>query len=304
MIDNSDPINDLMVKFYANRSSSTCVSYRNDLDTFRNYLGESSVHDVVRRLIQTPHSQANLTVLYYKVTLLEQKISSSTINRRLSAIRSLLKIAQQMNLIHWQLDIMNEKVIPYNKMRIIDAQDFKKLLKKASAQTHRKKAARDCAIIRLIHDLALKRNSITRLDFSDLDTIKKKLTVSLPSDANKTIKSFSKVTLQALTHWIKYRGEFEGPLFINFDHANKGKRLTGTSIYRIIRKLSEECGLATGPEEIRNGVISEVITKVEKIEISVEEIKAFSDHKITKNILDFKKKKEKAQKRLSKIIVE
>lgn len=301
-MDDSDSINNLLVAFYSNRSLSTCKSYRNDLEAFRRHLGELTIHDVIHQLIHTPHSQANLTVLHYKVKLLEQAVNPSTINRRLSSIRSLLKTAQKMNLIHWQLDIKNEKIKPYDKTRINGKHDFKKLLEIASTQNNQKKAARDCAILRLLHDLALKRSSITRINFSDLNTHTKKISVYLPGTSKKTIKSISNVTYQVLINWIKYRGEFEGPLFINFDHANKGKRLTGTSIYRTIRKFSEKCGLSAGPEEIRNGAISEVITKAEAMGIDLSEIKAFSDHKNIKNLIDFNKKKEETQKFLSDLV--
>jgi hypothetical protein len=43
-----------------------------------------------------------------------------------------------------------------------------------------------------------------------------------------------------LRAWLEQRGLKPGPLFINFDRAQKGRRLTSTSIYRIVRDLDDQ----------------------------------------------------------------
>ena len=50
-----------------------------------------------------------------------------------------------------------------------------------------------------------------------------------------------------------------GPLFINFDHAGKGKRLTGTSIYRIIQKLGRKANINVRPHGLRHSAITEAL---------------------------------------------
>ena len=42
-------------------------------------------------------------------------------------------------------------------------------------------------------------------------------------------------TKESLTAWIKARGADPGPLFLNLDRARKGARLTGTSLYRLVK---------------------------------------------------------------------
>jgi len=49
-----------------------------------------------------------------------------------------------------------------------------------------------------------------------------------------------------------------GPLFTNFDRAGKGARLTGHSLYRIVRGIGRKAGLSTPvrPHGLRHAAIT------------------------------------------------
>jgi integrase/recombinase XerC len=55
------------------------------------------------------------------------------------------------------------------------------------------------------------------------------------------------------------RGQEPGPLFTNFDRARKGRRLTGTSIYRLVRGLGRRAGLTVRPHGLRHAAITEAL---------------------------------------------
>ena len=59
-------------------------------------------------------------------------------------------------------------------------------------------------------------------------------------------------TKAALEAWIQARGTEEGPLFVNFDRAGKGGRLTGSAVHFIVRGLGTKAAL-TGkmPKPVR-----------------------------------------------------
>ena len=54
-------------------------------------------------------------------------------------------------------------------------------------------------------------------------------------------------------------GEEPGPLFLNFDRAGKGQRLTGRGLYSMIRKLGESLGIKVWPHGLRHAAITEAL---------------------------------------------
>ena len=51
-------------------------------------------------------------------------------------------------------------------------------------------------------------------------------------------------TAAALKAWLDARGTEPGPLFLNFDRARKGHRLTGRSVHRIVKALGARAGVS------------------------------------------------------------
>ncbi|MBU3914833.1 tyrosine-type recombinase/integrase, partial [bacterium] len=217
-----------------------------DFDTFRHYLGLDTIEDALIALFSLPHSQANLIILHYKTLLQEASLKSATINRRLSALRSLVKTAIENKITPWKLDIENERIENGNNKAGPGKHGVKRILKASKKQNNHTKAARDYAIIRLLHDLALKRSSVVNLDYSDVNLEKGTICVKISCKIERT-KSLPTITKRALINWMDVSNKNTGPLFTNFDHAEKGNRLTGTSVYRIVRHLGNEIGIQTGP---------------------------------------------------------
>jgi hypothetical protein len=60
---------------------------------------------------------------------------------------------------------------------------------------------------------------------------------------SKQILSVPEATRSALQAWLDARGQEPGALFTNFDRAKEGKRLTGVSLYRVVRGLGQSIGL-------------------------------------------------------------
>jgi hypothetical protein len=56
-------------------------------------------------------------------------------------------------------------------------------------------------------------------------------------------------TKAALEAWLQARGTDEGPLFVNFDRAGKGGRLTGSAVYF----TSVSSGRRLGSPSVRTG---------------------------------------------------
>ena len=294
----------LLIQFFQSKSPLTVRSYKSDLEKFRQHLDLKTKADAIQHLLDAPHSQANLIVLHYKVKLLKNGTRPVTINRRLSTLRSLVSVANQLGYLHWQLDVNNEPLTSTKSTQKKDELFFQKLLETSKKQKNPLKASRDLAILRLLHDLALKRHSITQLNLSDLNSAHKTISVEIKGHTEKVVKRLPSPTLNCLTEWVAMRGSEPGPLFINFDHAGKGRRLSGSSIYRIVRQFGQNCGVIATPQIVRNSAIRKALKLAEKEGIRPNEFTLFSGHKNSATLQRFKRQKLRIQSSISDMIAE
>ncbi len=297
-----NPAHTLIRAFLNGKNESTLRAYRADLENFREYVGVKTLSKSARLLIESLHGQANLLALNYKTQMQKQGFKPTTINRRLSALRSLIQLANTLGIISWKLEVKNDQVESYRDTSGPGEGNFRKMIAANWNQRNQQKAIRDYAILRLLHDLGLRRSSVVNLDYSDLDFEQKRIWVTLKRRTEKKMKELPDATATALSDWILIRGTDDGPFFTNFDHARKGNRLTGTSIYRIIRKLGKEVGIQTRPHGIRHTAITEVVKKAKEADIGLEEVIDFSDHKDVKTLLIYRDRERNVQGTLSKLI--
>jgi Phage integrase, N-terminal SAM-like domain len=91
----------LYAAFLAGRSPHTLRAYGADLEAFAAYLGESSPGAALSRLISLPAGEGNGLLLAYRAHMIDAGLTPATINRRLAAIRSALKLARTLGLTPW-----------------------------------------------------------------------------------------------------------------------------------------------------------------------------------------------------------
>jgi integrase/recombinase XerC len=249
-----DKIDHLLYSFLVRSSSETRRSYRADLDGFSAYLGTDSIAIAVGLLLDSPPGQACLTVLHYRSILRDRGLKPATCNRKIATLRSLVRSANALGLITWQLDIRNDKM-RRNTLPKPQMSDLWRLLTCSQQQPKPAKSARDYAILRLILDLGLKRGVVAGLDMTDVDWQKSRLTVRVDNRTTATHLDLPIRTVKALRHWMDHRDPVDGPLFVNFDRARKGARLTPNSIYRIVRQLGKKAGIEIGPDRVRSAAV-------------------------------------------------
>jgi integrase/recombinase XerC len=91
-------------------------------------------------------------------------------NRRLAALRSLVKLANTLGLVSWTLAVENVKAQAYRDTRGPGLEAYKAVRAVAQAQPGTKGLG-DVALLRLLRDLGLRRGEAVRLDVSDLATV-------------------------------------------------------------------------------------------------------------------------------------
>ena len=73
------------------------------------------------------------------------------------------------------------------------------------------------------------------------------------------------------------RGDKPGPLFMSLDRGNRGRRLTGRSVHRIVRALGKQAGLGTvRPHGLRHAAITEALDLTRG---NVRAVQRFSRHR-------------------------
>src|SRR3954453_14446022 len=86
----------LAAAFFAGRSPHTLRAYRRDLEDFARFAGGASAEAAGRLLLAGGQGPANEGALRYRASLLECGLAPATVNRRLAALRSLVKLARTL----------------------------------------------------------------------------------------------------------------------------------------------------------------------------------------------------------------
>lgn len=282
-LQNDVTVTQLVEDFFSNKSEKTVQAYKEDLRNFSDWIGAQSIQIMAETLLHCPPGKANSLAIQYKSYLKnERDLSPSTINRRLSSLRSLTKFAQKLGLINWELSVKNEKSDSYRDTSGPNRREFDRLLSAAHSRND-KKGTRDVAIMRLLHDLGLRRSEVVNLDLEHVNLEKQKIYVQGKGKNEREPLTVPDQTCTALRNWIQVRGEERGPLFVNFDRAEKGDgRLTGTAVYCIMKKYGEKTGVKrSNPHGLRHLAITEGL---ERTNGNVRAVQQFSRHSSVKTI--------------------
>lgn len=295
----------LIQAFLSGRKTTTIQAYRRDLVQFKEFLGLDSLDTAAKHLLNLPHGQANALVLAYKAHLVDDlKLQSSTINRRLAAMRSLVKLARMMGLVAWDIEVENRKHTPYRDVQGIGLDGVRAILN-FLAQKSDKKSVRDYTIFRLLFDIGLRREEVCLIEFSDLAPELKSVSILGKGKTQKQKISLPESTANAVKAWLSLRGDADGPLFFRLDKARSSalKRLTGTGLYSIIQGIGRDAGVKNiSVHKIRHDSITEALKVAAANNIGLDDVRLFSRHSDIKTLLIYKDHIEDAQGKLADLV--
>src|SRR5689334_9393901 len=80
----------LLHAFLNGRKPETITAYRQDLEDFQAFIQAPSLENAASLLLARGAGEANSLALDYKAHLMGRRLSANTINRRLTALRSLV----------------------------------------------------------------------------------------------------------------------------------------------------------------------------------------------------------------------
>jgi integrase/recombinase XerC len=276
-IETDNRVRELLDCFLSGRNKNTIEAYRIDLEVFREFLGDSDSRVSVSRLLDLSPGEANGTILRYRNSLVKKSLKANTINRKLAALRSLVKLARTLGVVTWSIEIPNLKVEAYRDTRgpgRAAIQEMLALLEGAK----RSKDVRDYAILRLLYDLALRATELVGINAADLILSERTVAILGKGKLQSTCLSLPQATGEAVSAWMAIRDPEELPLFYNLDRSGARTRLTRSGLYQIIRKLGTRVGVKTRPHGIRHTSISQAIKVAQLNGITLPEVRQFSRH--------------------------
>ena len=296
------PVSALLAAFLSGKSPRTVRAYRRDIEDFRAFTEASTVDEAAQSLLSGSHGAANAVALAYRADLLERGLQAATVNRRLAALRSLVKLAGTLGLVPWRLEVANVRSQPYRDTRGPGRDGVRRLFKVLESRTD-PKSTRDVAVLHLLYDLALRRGEVVALDVEDVDLEAAAVAVLGKGYTQRAILTLSDPARRALSDWLRVRGTEPGPLFTSFDPAAKGTgRLTGTSVYRLVRKLGDEAGIKVRPHGLRHTSVTEACKLAQANGLPLEEVLDFSRHRDIKVLMIYRDRERNVQGRLASLV--
>lgn len=243
------------------RSENTRKAYRRDVELFFiATAGQEASPELINKFFSLSRAEALAVVLKYKADLISRGLAEATINRKLSALKSLATLARKMDRCSWDLsDIQGEKVQSYRDCSGVDEVAIMAMLKTPNRETL--KGKRDYAILRLLWENALRRGEVVKCNIADFDQEARTLAImGKGRGSQKELISISEKATEALQDWLQARGEAgQGEaLFIALDNVNSGHRLTGESIHYITRTAGKKAGIkkVLSPHRVRHSSIT------------------------------------------------
>ena len=265
----------LVEAFLSGRNARTLEAYGRDLEDFRVFVGAATVDQAAGELLGRGHGEANALALSYKSHLVERRLAAATVNRRLAALRSLVKLARTLGHVPWTLEVESVKAETYRDTRGPGRGSVRRMLERLDERLD-VKGRRDRALLRLLFDLALRRGEVVSLDVEHVDLEGGTVAVLGKGRTGRVKVTLPDATKAALSGWLEVRGTDAGALFVSLDRVSRGHRLTGRAVYKIVRELGEDLDLRVRPHGLRHAAITEAL---ELTGGNVRAVQRFSRHR-------------------------
>ena len=264
---------DLIEAFLAGRKSTTHRAYESDLRDFAAWSGHPTPQAAADWLFGLTPGEANHAVLTYRAELAERQLSAATIARRIGTLRSMSKVARLTGVCSWSLEVEAPAVEPYRDTTGPGGDGFRSMLEVARTEANHGggRQRRDLALLRVLHDLGLRRAEASGLDLVDIERTEDGTPAALwihgKGREDRERVTLPAPTATALRDWLEVRGGDPGAVFVRLDlgsgpaRANGTARLSGEMIRRIVRDLGTKAGLSkpVRPHGLRHQAITRAL---------------------------------------------
>ena len=235
-------------------SKHTATAYLNDLNSFQTFCNNEYENQII--------SEVNYQqIRSWIVSLVELKISNSSINRKVSSLKSFYKFLQKTKEIkktplakHKALKVPKKIQVPFSEKEIIEVLNLLE-------ETQDFESLRNKLMVELFYSTGIRRSELIHIKIGDIDFANE--TVKVLGKRNKEryiplIKSVQK-TLQEYINFRKEINTNQSYLFI----TKKGKILYDTLVYRVINNYfsSVSSKVKKSPHIIRHSFATHLLNE-------------------------------------------
>jgi len=225
-----------------NRSANTIAAYRNDLSQFLQYVEKYATPSLPK--IGT-WADINATVLQdYGVFCNDHAYTSSTVARKIAAVKSLFKYLSTTELIvedfaHNLRPPKVAKPVPH----AIRSEEITKLLAEP-AKHHSAQALRDTALLETLYASGMRVTELVNLNVVDVDLNKKTVRCAEGTKRKRSISLYD----NAIHALHRYMGEGRPNLLVSSTELalflnHRGQRLTRQGLWLIIKRYVQQVGI-------------------------------------------------------------
>lgn len=219
------------LEFEKEFSKNTILSYKNDLDDFKEYLEliKKDIYEIDKK-----------DAFNYLIFLSKKKLKPSSLRRKISAIRSFYKFLIREELI--LTDPTQDLVFPKNEKKlpqVLTVEEIEKLINVIDNKTL--KGKRDRAIVELLYSSGLRVSEIINLKVSDLD-FENNYLKCFGKGSKERIVPFGELAKTYIVDYLEERKKLKIEsefLFIN----KKGEKLLRQHINNILKRYSKKAKL-------------------------------------------------------------
>lgn len=225
-----------------NYSNNTIAAYRNDLTQFAEFVATQIVGDAAPGWDQVDKNQ----IINYVLFLKERRYASSTIARKVAAIKSFFHYLRDEGIVADDPTLSLESPqVKKSLPKAISVEDIEKLLAEP-AKGDSPKALRDTALLEVLYATGMRVTELVSLDVRDVDLQAGTILCSGKGDRERIVPIYDRA-LEVIDLYLKEgrprllaeENPEEPALFLN----HRGERLTRQGLWLIIKHYVEAVGI-------------------------------------------------------------
>jgi len=225
-------------------------------------------------VLQLGCRDTHLCVRGWRDSLLAAGLATGTVSGAVTAVGSLVRALKDAGLVEWVLERCAPKVESKHDRRGPVRGEVERLL--AHLDEHAEAgcllAARDAALVALLHNAALRRQEALQLTLADVELHCEDPAVWTRRKGYRERKlvTIGQCAAERLLRWLRMRGDEPGAVFPRLRQATtKAKPMTGESCRRMLQTRAAEAGIRSKvrPHGLRHASATELLKRGSLIEL-------------------------------------
>jgi tyrosine recombinase XerC len=229
-----------------NYSEHTITNYRLDLEDFRQFLGQSDIESV-----------DYLTLRKYLALLKEKNLTTRSISRKISALRSFFKFLTREGLLKANpILVLSSPKMEKHLPQFLTEDETRRLIESAASADER--TLRDRAILETFYSTGIRISELVGLDTEDIDFIGGIVKV-MGKGKKERIVPIGDHAIKAIREYLDKRKKPSPAVFLN----KSGKRISDRGVRNIVEKYIRLASLKQGvsPHTLRHSFATHLLDR-------------------------------------------